>query len=292
MAKLNATELKILDDVAAWKGQAPGFLNRATDFISRPINWATSTLIPDSVKGGIGSVVESITEKMQEVSKWSVNKEEVLRSTKEFDIDSETILELKKASIHDLDHISTKFVTENTRYATLSGIGTGMIGWPGLIADLPTLFLLSVRTIYQIALCYGYDISEDENEVKVFEMEYMMRVFKIATASNTVEKQKSLAELKDLEANALYQEVGGDYTSKQVSKNAANYLSQKLIREIVEQTISKKAAGLVPGLGAIFNAGFNYVYLKDVGETAFMLYRERFLLDKKGRQKTIIVDIE
>jgi hypothetical protein len=149
-----------------------------------------------------------------------------------------------------------------------------------------------VRTIYQIALCYGYDISEDENEVKAFEMEYMMRVFKIATASNTVEKQKSLAELKDLEANALYQEVGGDYTSKQVSKNAANYLSQKLIREIVEQTISKKAAGLVPGLGAIFNAGFNYVYLKDVGETAFMLYRERFLLDKKGRQKTIIVDIE
>ncbi len=292
MSKLNATELKILDDIAGWKGQAPGFLNRATDFISRPINWATSTLIPDGVKGGIGSVVEGITEKMQEMSKWSVNKEEVLRSTKEFDIDSETIVELKKASIHDLDHISTKFVTENTRYATLSGVGTGLIGWPGLIADLPTLFLLSVRTIYQIALCYGFDISEEQNEVKAFEMEYMMRVFKIATASNTVEKQKSLAELKDLEANALYQEVGGDYTSKQVSKNAANYLSQKLIREIVEQTISKKAAGLVPGLGAIFNAGFNYVYLKDVGETAFMLYRERFLLDKKGRQKTIVVDIE
>lgn len=293
MAKLNATELKILDDVAAWKGQSPSFLNRATDFISRPINWATTNLIPDSVKGGIGSIVESITEKMQEVSKWSVNKEEVLRSTKEFDIDSETILELKKASIHDLDHVSNKFVTENTRYATLSGIGTGMIGWPGLIADLPALFLLSVRTIYQIALCYGYDIAESEDEVKGYEMEYMMRVFKIATASNTVEKQKSLAELKDLEANLhLYQHVGGDFTSKQVSKNAANYLSQKLIREIVEQTISKKAAGLVPGLGAIFNGGFNYVYLRDVGETAFMLYRERFLLDKKGRQKTIIVDIE
>ncbi|MBX7241506.1 MAG: EcsC family protein [Bacteroidia bacterium] len=294
MAKLNASEIKILDEIAAWKGQAPGFLNRATDFISRPISWATSNLIPDSVKQGMSGIAETIAEKLQDASRWTVNKEEVLRSTKEFDIDSETIIELQKASIHDLDHISEKFISENRRYATLSGVGTGMVGWPGLIADLPTLFMLSLRTIYQIGLCYGYELVENDPEKQQFEVEFMMRVFKISTASNVAEKQKGLAELKDFEASHqdVYQQVGGDFTSKQVSKNAANFLSQRLIKEIVEQTISKKAAGLVPGLGAIFNAGFNYVYLKDVGETAFMLYRERFLLDKKGRQKVIVVEIE
>ncbi len=294
MAKLNASEIKILNDIAAWKGQAPGFLSRATDFISRPINWATSTLIPDFVKQGMGGIVEVIAEKLQDASLWTVNKEEVLRSTKEFDIDSETIVELQKASIHDLDHISEKFISENRRYATLSGVGTGMVGWPGLIADLPTLFMISIRTIYQIGLCYGYEMSSESPEKQEFEMEFVMRIFKTATASSVAEKQKALAELKDFEIShqEVFQSVGGDFTSKQVSKNAANFLSQRLIKEIVEQTISKKAAGLVPGIGAIFNAGFNYVYLKDVGETAFMLYRERFLSDKKGRQKVIIVDIE
>lgn len=293
MAKLNASEAKILDEIAAWKGQAPGFLNRATEFITRPISWATSNLIPDSVKNGVGSVVEAVTEKLQDFSRFSVNKDEVIRATKEFEINAETIIELQKVSIHDLDHISAKFISENRRYATLSGIGTGLVGWPGLIADLPTLFMLSLRTIQQIGLCYGYDYEGKSEEEREYELGYMMRVFKMATASNTVEKQKSLTELKDFEmGHAVYQEVGGDYTSKQVSKNMTNFLSTKLIKEIVEQTISKKAAGLVPGLGAVFNAGFNYVYLKDVGETAFMMYRERFLLDKKGRQKVIVVDIE
>lgn len=293
MAKLNASEIKILDQIAGWKAQSPGFLNRATEFISRPISWATTNLVPDTVKQGVGNVVELITEKLQDMSRWTVNKEEVLRATREFDMDSETILALQKASIHDLDHIAEKFITDNTRLATISGAGSGLVGWPGLLTDLPTLFLLSLRSINQISLCYGYDLEQQNEEVKLYEVEYMMRVFKIATASNAVEKQKALAELKDYEnAHQVYQQVGGDFTSKQIGKNAANFLSQKIIKEIVEQTISKKAAALVPGLGAIFNAGFNYVYLKDVGETAFMLYRERFLLDKKGRQKVIVVDIE
>jgi hypothetical protein len=295
MAKLNAAELKLLDEIAAWKAQSPGFLSRATEFISRPISWATENLIPDTVKNSISPLTETITEKLQEVSKWSVNKEAVLKATKEFEIDSETIIELRKASIHDLDHISSKFSIENTRMATISGLGTGIVGWPGLIADLPTLFMLSLRSVYQVALCYGYDFDLENENQAAYEMEYMLRVFKIATASSSVEKQKGLAELKDFEAGreyGLYNEVGGNFTTKQFGKNAASYISQKIIHEIVEQTLSKKAAGLVPGLGAIFSAGFNYVYLKDVGEASFMLYRERFLLDKKGRQKVITVDID
>ncbi|MEM7656967.1 MAG: EcsC family protein, partial [Bacteroidota bacterium] len=104
-----------------------------------------------------------------------------------------------------------------------------------------------------------------------------------------------LGELKDFEAGRqsdLYNPVLGDFTAKQLSKNATGYISRILIQEIVERTITKKAAALIPGLGIVFSAGFNYVYLQDVGEAAFMIYRERFLLDKKGRKRTITVDIE
>jgi hypothetical protein len=297
MAKLNASEQKILDQIAEWKSKSPGFLNRATDVVSKPVSWLAEKLIPDSVKASINPATETITEKLQDISQWSVNKEEVLRATREFEIDSDTIVALKKASIHDLDHVAEKFISENTRFATLSGAGTGLVGWPGLFADLPTLFTLSMRLTYQIALCYGFDLYREDatEDQRDYEMEYMIHIFKIATASDKIEKQKGLAELKDLEAgrySEVYEDVGSDFAAKQVSKNAAKVISQRIIREIVEQTISKKAAALVPGLGAIFSAGFNYVYLQDVGETSFMLYRERFLLDKKGRKKTINIEIE
>ena len=260
------------------------------------VGWAEK-LIPAEVRGSVSGLTEKVVEKLQDVSQWSVSDKSVLEATREFDIDATSIAELKKASIHDLDHIAEKFIEQNTRVGTVSGVGTGLVGWPGLIADLPALFALSTRTIYQIALSYGYDLNGDNNspEDRAFEMEYMMRIFKIATSSDNVQKQRSLSELKDFEAgrhSEVYGEIAGDYTAKQISRGATSYLSSIIIKEIVERTIAKKAAALIPGLGAVFSAGFNYVYLKDVGEAAFMVYRERFLLDKKGRTRTIRVDIE
>lgn len=301
MAKLNSSEAKILDEIAKWKAQTPGFLNRATDIVSAPISWATDKLVPEGIKQGGNAVTEKIVESFQDFSQWSVSPSEVLKATGEFEIQAQTIEQLRHASIHDLDHIAEKFIDINTRMATLSGVGTGMtslvgMGWAGLIADLPTLFILSMRSIYQISLCYGYEIKDNDlTPQRLFETEYMTRVFKVATASNKVQKQKALSELKDFEAgryNEVYGDVAGDFATKQVGKNATSFISRKIIQEIVEQTLSKKAAALVPGLGAIFSAGFNYVYLNDVGDAAFMLYRERFLLDKKGRKKTIHIEIE
>ncbi|MEM6768641.1 MAG: EcsC family protein [Bacteroidota bacterium] len=297
MAKLNSSESKILDQIAKWKAQTPSFLNRATNVVSAPVSWLAEKLIPESARNDISGVTELLIEKLQDFSQWSVNQNDILKATHEFEIDAETIIQLKKASIHDLDHVAEKFIGENTRMATLSGFGTGMVGIAGILADLPSLFSISMRSIYQIALCYGYDLeSRDGGSYgREYEVEYMVRVFKIATASDKIQKQRALAELKDFEAgrdSEIYGELGGDFAAKQVGKNATNFISRKIIQEIVEQTLSKKAAALIPGLGAVFSAGFNYVYLKDVGEAAYMVYRERFLLDKKGRRKTIKIDIE
>lgn len=297
MAKLNKAEETILNEIAGWKGRKPSFLNRATDVVTKPLNWLTEKLIPESVRSGAGGVAENIAEKLRDLSQFTVDKTTVLTATKEYQIESASVQGLKKASIFDLDNVSQDFITTNTRMAAVSGAGTGLVGWPGLIADLPALFMLSLRSVHQIALCYGYDLDEEDAPEghRAFELEYMMRVFKVATASDVVEKQRGLSELKDFEAGRIAElenGVGGEYAARHVSKNATSLVSQRIIKEIVEQTISKKAAGLVPGLGAIFSAGFNYVYLQDVGEAAYMLYRERFLLDKKGRRKVINIEIE
>lgn len=297
MAKLNSSENKILDEIAAWKANQPSFLNRATDFVSRPISWVTDKLVPEDIRDNISSLTEKAVEKVQDLSQWTVNADSILEETKDFDIQAETIKDLKKTSIQNLDNVAQSFIETNTRVGTVSGIGTGLVGWAGLVADLPTLFTLSLRTIHQIALCYGYDVYSDEEgeEIKAFEMQYLMQVFKIATAAEKVQKQRGLSELKDLEAGRysdVYGQIMGDFTTKQFSRGATTFVSRYIIKEIVERTITKKAVGLVPGLGAIFNGGFNYVYLKDVGEAAYMIYRERFLLDKKGRQRIISVDID
>ena len=97
MAKLNSTEVKILDEIAAWKAEGPGFLNRATELVSKPIGWLTDKLVPDSVKNSGSSIADSIAEKLKDASQWSVKPEEVLLATKEFDVEAASVLELKKS---------------------------------------------------------------------------------------------------------------------------------------------------------------------------------------------------
>lgn len=294
MAKLNSTELRILKDVENWRDKGPGFLNLATHVVTKPLVWAADKLVPGEAKDKMGDLADVLVGRMQDMSQWTVSEDEVLNSTKAFEIDSETILELKKASVFDLLSVSEEFGRFNTRLAMAEGFGTGLLGWPGLIADLPALFTLCFRLIYQNALCFGYQVDEPTENRESYELGYMLRVFKIATASSYSGKQESLEELRAYEeANPdSINWVGGDFTRKQIGKTAAINLSRMLINQIIKETLARKAITSIPGVGAILTAGFNYYYVNDVAKTASMIYSERFLLDKQGRQKIVNITID
>lgn len=296
MAKLNSAEQQILKDISDWKDSGSGFLNTLTHITSKPILWAGDKLIPDSAKETLGQASEKVVDQLQDLSTWTVNEEEVLKATREFEIDSDTILELKKASVFDLETVGKKFIGQNSKLAAAEGFGTGLIGWAGLVADLPALFTLAFRTLYQISLCYGYPVVEQDGESPdEFEIGFMLRIFRVATASNSSEKEQALLDLADYESEQrgdVTHKLTGDFTAKQISKNAAINISRMIINQIIKQTFARKAITSIPGIGAVLTAGFNYSYIKDVGEAADMIYKERFLLDKKGRKKIVNIEID
>ncbi|MFN8396998.1 MAG: EcsC family protein [Bacteroidia bacterium] len=295
MAKLNSTEQKLLQDIEGWKETGPGFLNSATHIATKPLIWAAGKLIPDDIQGKMSAVSEKIAEKLQDASQWTVREEEVLKATKEFEIDSTTILELQKASVFDLNHVAEEFVKFNTRLAAAEGFGTGLLGWAGLLADLPALFVLNFRMLYQISLSFGYRVEPSSEEgAEPFEVGYMLHIFKIATASSSEAKEAALLELKQYEEEHPdgISRVGSEFTRNQFGKNAAINISRIIINQIVKETLARKAITSIPGIGAVLTAGFNYYYVQDVGRTAIMIYQERFLLDKKGRKKIVTVEVE
>ena len=297
MSKLNSAEETIIEQVDKWKADDPAFVTRITHTLSQPLVWAADKFIPDDVKSGMGKVTEGIANQLQNLSEWTVNEAEVIKATKEFEIDAETILELKKASIHDLDHVAEKFMKLNSQIGAAEGFGAGLIGWAGFLADLPALFLLCMRQVYQTSLCYGFGVGDEEHprNNKEYEIAFALRVFQIATCKDKVEKTKSLLALKDFEMefnSDVYQNIGHGMAANTVSKTAAIQVSRVLVNEIVKQLLSRWAITRIPGIGAVLTAGFNYMFLDDVGNTAYMLYRERFLLDKKGRKKVVNITVD
>lgn len=297
MAKLNSAEEKILDDIAEWKADEPGIISKASELLSQPLAWVGDKLIPDEVSDKFSIVTETIVARLHDLSTWTVSEESVLKATQEFQVQSDTIIDLKKAAIQDLDNVAENFVKKNLALATAEGFGAGLIGWASMIADVPALFTIAFRCVYQISCCYGYGISSLENDSRErdFEIGFMLRIFRIALAASSKDKTGCLIELRDFELahrEEISKKVGNDYVTKQISKAAAINISRVLVNEIVKAIFTRGAITKIPGVGAILNAGFNFAFISDVGNTASMLYRERFLLDKKGRNQIINIDIE
>lgn len=290
MAKLNHSEQKILEEINAWKGESPGFLSKISAALAKPISWAGNQLIPNDVQNKIAEIVQNVMDKLQTASNWTVSEKMIIQDIQQYAPHVQTIQDLKTVSIQDLDSVSQEYLKSNKLASAVQGLGTGLLGWVGLIADLPAFFMVSMRLIHQTSLCYGYS-KEGENEA--FETSYMLHVFKVATASSMIEKQQALSALKDLETDFYQeQEPSDDPLVKHVTKKFAVGLSTKLVQEIIMQILQRKAIAMVPGVGALLNSGFNYLYMQDIGKTAFMLYRQRFLRDKSGRGKVINIKID
>lgn len=298
MAKLNASEEKMLAEISGWKAEEPGFLKKASDLASKPLRWIADKVLPDSVKDKMTELTETVVEKLQDASGWTVDERDVREELAKYGVKVDALAELKIASIHDLDTVAQSFVKSNSQIAAAEGFGTGLIGFPGLVADVPALLTLSFRLINQVSMCHGYEVTDKEeglSEDESFEIGYMLRVLRVSTAATQEDKVQALLEMKDYENG--YEESklarsAANVTMQQVSKAAMIHLSKALVAQIVKQTVSRKAISAVPGIGAVIAAGFNYAWMQDLGHSATMLYRERFLLDKKGRARTINVNIE
>ncbi|MCS7028315.1 MAG: EcsC family protein [Bacteroidia bacterium] len=290
MAKLNQSEQKILDEINAWKAESPSFLSKVSATLVKPITWAGNQLIPDEVQNKIAEVVQNIIEKLQVASNWTVNEKSILQDIQQYAPDIQTVKDIKKANIQDLDTVSILYIKSNKLVSAVQGLGTGLAGWLGLLADLPAFFLISMRLIHQVSICYGYS---KEGDNSTFETNYMLHVFKVGTASSQTEKQKSLSMLKDLETEFYQeQEPSQDPLIKHVTKKIVIGISTNLVQEIVMQILRRKAITMLPGVGALINSGFNYLYMQDIGTASYMLYRERFLRDKSGRGKIITIKID
>lgn len=290
MAKLNQSEQKILEEINAWKGESPGFLSKISAALAKPISWAGNQLIPNDVQNKMAEMLQNVMDKLQTASNWTVSEKIVIQDIQQYAPHIQEIKDIKTVSIQDLDSVSQEYSKSNKLASALQGLGTGLLGWVGLIADLPAFFVVAMRLIHQKSLCYGYS---REGENAEFETNYMLHVFKVATASSIVEKQQALSALKDLETDFYQeQEPSDDPLVKHVTKRIAVGLSSKLVQEIIMQILQRKAIAMIPGVGALLNSGFNYLYMQDIGKTAFMLYRQRFLRDKSGRGKVVTIKID
>ncbi|SFY24175.1 EcsC protein family protein [Bacillus altitudinis] len=173
------------------------------------------------------------------------------------------IEDIEAAPIEVMDAISDQMGKNRTNLATVQGATTGVGGMFTLAADIPAVLGLSLKTLQDIAVTYGYDPKNKEERV------FIIKCLQLNSA-DVVGKKSILKELKSYHASEGKHE---------------NIISQiQGWREVVYNYRDsfgwKKLFQLVPIAGILFGAASNRSQLKGIAETGIMQYRKRRILSR------------
>lgn len=147
------------------------------------------------------------------------------------------------------------------------------------MADTVTLLGATARANSHYAAYCGYDTR------KPAEALYMMSVVGVASASGQAGKQAAMAHVRQL-ANMLARRA----TWSDLSQKTMVRVTQRVFASLGEKLTKRKLGQIVPILGAGIGGGLNYQFVRSASDTAYFLYRERFLVEKYGLDEDMSED--
>lgn len=264
---LNEDEQKVLKEVQDWIFAPPSLLSKAMVLAGKPAELAYR-LVPAGLKEKLGSTIYGVLGTLRNTSRTTVQPQILLdkisaRLGKDVGTHHDQIFQ---ADIAKLDPLANECIRFNKATAAVEGGAAGAVGLPGLIADVPALYVLAFRTIQEVAICYGFPI---EGEV---EHAYMMKVLDVGHYLENEQKRVGMEELQGLQDM-----ISSGAPLKDLERVSLAKGLQALARELSVALFRRKAAQTMAVVGSVVGASVNFALVNDIGLTAYYAYRYRFL---------------
>ncbi|UKS30913.1 EcsC family protein [Paenibacillus sp. HWE-109] len=255
-----------LHDIEAWEAEQKDLW--FWEKIGRIPFQLLDRLTPKFLNKKIGEALDEIGNYLQAGGRYLISEKSTLRHIENvrlrhegFETDELTVDKVRLLPLSILDQTADEIIQSSTKFATLQGATTGIGGIITLAIDIPAILGLSLKTIQELAICYGYD--PNDKQERIFTIKCLQ-----FSSSDIVGKKAILDELANYAA---------------IDKKNTQMISQLQGWREVFLTYRdnwgwKKLFQLVPIAGILFGAWINRGTLKDVGEAAKMLYKKRRIL--------------
>ncbi|MCM3785244.1 EcsC family protein [Neobacillus mesonae] len=173
-----------------------------------------------------------------------------------------TLEHVAQLPISMMDKAADEIISERVKFATASGAATGVGGFITMAADIPLVLGNSLKTLQEIAICYGFNLEEPMERV------FVLKCLQFSSA-DIVGKKAILAELASFDKEHTNAEVISQI--KGWSEVVATYRDNLGWKQLFQ---------MIPIAGIVFGSISNKGTLSDVSEAGKMLYKKRRLLKR------------
>ena len=251
-----------LAQLRQWQAEPPGPATRLFGRAAGPASKAVQSMLPEAA-------LRSALAGAQKAALKLSGEESLLRKA-----GVKSLLDLRGVNLQTCDRLATDVQRRATAMAGGAGAVFGVAGTAGLVADVPALLVLALRSIHRTGLCYG-DRGEGEARARLG-----IGIFALASANTVGEKQAAIAALRNAHAEqstAAWRDGVERAAERELAKEAAVFGLNNLARSLATNLGWRKAAGAIPVLGAVVGGSINAWYLYDVTTVARYVFQERWL---------------
>lgn len=222
-------------------------------------------LTPAFIQKKIGILLDELGSFIQSGGKYLTQKNGILKKVQHH-VPNETVSsidDMKKVPLNVMNLVGEDLKKNRGNVATVQGATTGFGGIFTLAADIPVLLGLSLKTLQEIAIAYGYDPTDREERI------FIVKCLQFASA-DIVGKQ------------AILNELSGYYNRSMAPAEMMSKLQgwREVVYTYRDHFGLKKLLQMVPVAGMIFGAYTNRSMVKDIAETGIMLYQKRRILER------------
>lgn len=229
-------------------------------------------LTPAFIQKKIGVLLDEIGQYVQTGGQYLTKEHTILKKLQHYSKnDSLTVDEIASLPLSTMDAVSKDLKTNRSQFATIQGATTGIGGIFTLAVDIPVILGLSLKTLQDIAIAYGYDPNEREERI------FIIKCLQFSSA-DVVGKEAILNELANF------------YKNEQSKSEVISQLQgwREVVYTYRDQFGWKKLLQMVPIAGMVFGALTNRSMINDLAETGMMLYRKRRILERLEGNKEVI----
>lgn len=170
-----------------------------------------------------------------------------------------------KRSVREFTRQAKAAKAANLLVSSVEGIGLGLVG--AGIPDIPLFVAMVLKSVYEVALSYGYEYRSDEEKV------FILKVIEVA-----MRDEEEFIEAND-ELNMLIDQIvadGDNLESYTVDKEAQIKLTARAISREMLYTKFLQGQFIIGIAGGIFDP----IYVNRISNYAVLKYRRRFLRSK------------
>ena len=215
---------------------------------------------PKFLQNKINSLLDEIAKYINNGGQYLVNSDATLKkAAKILSSDEPLTLEtVKELPLSNMEKVAESFISFRAKNAQIQGATTGIGGLFTLAIDIPLILGITLKTIQEVAVSYGYDPTNQEERI------FMIKCMQFSS-SDIVGKKAILEELTNSQRGQGFAQLQG---------------WREVFMTYRDNFGWKKLFQMIPVAGMIFGAWMNKAAIKDVGEVAQMLYKKRRVLER------------